>query len=150
MFAKHAFGQRIYKKAMKFPSGCAILYLHHSQGEENEIHENKDKGHNHIYDPHIWTSPVIAKQMLSNILEEIVKEDPENESHYREKADKYLKELDEIDSQFRTLAKEADIKTIYFADKFAMYYFLFKFILTLGLSFCVPQNNFTLSKFAVI
>ena len=90
---------------------------------ESEDEHNHD-GHNHIYDPHIWTSPVIAKQMLNNILEEIIKEDPENEAYYRENANKYLKELDELDSQFRTLSDEADIKTIYFADKFAMYYFV--------------------------
>lgn len=96
----------------------------HEESESDDEDENNHNGHNHIYDPHIWTSPVIAKQMLNNILEEIVKEDPENEAYYRENADNYLKELDEIDSQFRTLADEADIKTIYFADKFAMYYFV--------------------------
>ena len=94
--------------------------------EDTHIEElgEDEHSHNHVYDPHIWTSPVIAKQMVNNILEEIVKEDPENEAYYRENAEKYIEQLDELDSEFRTLADEADIKTIYFADKFAMYYFV--------------------------
>lgn len=107
--------------------GIELIKSEEDNHEDTEIHEedaDNHKGHNHVYDPHIWTSPAIAKQMLNNILEEIVKEDPENEAYYRENADNYSKQLDELDSQFRTLADEADVKTIYFADKFAMYYFV--------------------------
>lgn len=93
------------------------------EAEHDETEENHDS-HNHVYDPHIWTSPVIAKQMVQNILEEIVKVDPENEDYYRENAEKYIKDLEELDEDFRELINEADIKTIYFADKFAMYYFV--------------------------
>lgn len=92
--------------------------------EEDEAHgEEEHDAHNHVYDPHIWTSPVIARQMVENILNELIKIDAENEEYYRENAEKYLAQLGELDREFRQVVEQADIDTLYFADKFAMYYF---------------------------
>lgn len=88
--------------------------------EENEGHS----GHNHIYDPHIWTSLSNAKIMVQNIVDELVKIDSENEDYYRANGEKYLLELTELDNRFKEVVENSDIKTIYFADKFAMYYFV--------------------------
>ena len=97
-----------------------------SEHEEAEHEESESDGHthSHIYDPHIWTSPVMAKQMVENILEGLIAIDPENEDYYRENAANYLTQLDELDAEIRNVVDGADIKTIYFADKFAMYYFV--------------------------
>ncbi|MDE7432008.1 MAG: zinc ABC transporter substrate-binding protein [Lachnospiraceae bacterium] len=91
--------------------------------EEDEEQEEGYDTHNHVYDPHIWTSPVMAGQMVENILNELIKIDAENEEYYRKNAQDYLAELSELDREFRQTVEQADIKTLYFADKFAMYYF---------------------------
>lgn len=93
------------------------------QTEEDEEQEAGHDTHNHVYDPHIWTSPVMAGKMVENILNELVKIDAENEEYYRKNAQDYLAELSELDREFRQTVEQADIKTLYFADKFAMYYF---------------------------
>lgn len=105
--------------------GIELVKMEEEHNQE-DIDEDKESNasHNHVYDPHIWTSPVIAKQMVSNILDVIIEVDSENAEYYRENADAYLNKLDELDTKFRNLVEEADFKTIYFADKFAMYYFV--------------------------
>ena len=92
--------------------------------EEHSHEEHNNKEHEHIYDPHIWTSPVNAMVMVENILDELIRIDGENEDYYRENADKYLKELEELDKDIREVVDNSQIKTIFFADKFAMYYFV--------------------------
>ena len=93
------------------------------EGEEEHEDEHEDE-HEHIYDPHIWTSPVNAKIMVQNIIDELVEIDPDNGDYYKKNGEAYLNELTELDSDFRETIDNADIKTLYFADKFAMYYFV--------------------------
>lgn len=88
----------------------------------HEAHNHKE--HEHIYDPHIWTSPINAMIMVEDILDELIRIDSDNEDYYRENADKYLKELEQLDKDIREVVENAQIKTIFFADKFAMYYFV--------------------------
>lgn len=110
----------------------------HTEDEHNEEQvEERHSDHNHVFDPHIWTSPVIAKQMVENILKEIIAIDSENEDYYRENANNYLAELEELDTSFRQVVENADIQTLYFADKFAMYYFTSEY----GLSYVSAYDS---------
>lgn len=102
--------------------GIDLVKEEHNHEEHD--HEEHNKEHEHIYDPHIWTSPVNAMIMVENILDELIRIDGENEDYYRENADKYLKELEELDKDIREVVDNSQIKTIFFADKFAMYYFV--------------------------
>lgn len=94
---------------------------HKEHADEEEEHEEE---HDHIYDPHIWTSPVNAKLMVENIVNELMKIDPDNADYYNNNAMAYLEELSQLDNDLRETIDNADIKTLYFADKFAMYYFV--------------------------
>ncbi len=49
-------------------------------------------------DPHIWNSPANAKIMVGNICEGLIQADPEHEAYYIANRDKYLRELDDVDS----------------------------------------------------
>lgn len=91
---------------------------HH--GEEEEEHEEE---HHHEYDPHIWTSPVIAMSMVDNIADSLCEVDPENADYYKENAENYKNELTELDSNFKEVVANGKRDTIYFGGKFAMYYF---------------------------
>lgn len=93
-----------------------------NHGHEEEAHEYS--GHHHEYDPHIWTNPVFAISMVENITNALCTRDPEHAVQYRERADEYISELEELDAAFREIADEAQYKTIFFGGRFAMSYFV--------------------------
>lgn len=90
---------------------------------EEEHGTEESGGHEHIYDPHIWTSLENACIMVSDIAGTLSELDPENEKYYLENSERYISELRLLESQFQEIAANADHKTIYFGGKFAMYYF---------------------------
>ena len=105
----------------------------HEEHDEEAAHEHEDEeqhtshshaGHTHEYDPHIWTSPVYAMQMVENIVDALVAEDPQHESEYRQRADEYIAKLKEVDSAFRKVSESAQHRTIFFGGRFAMTYFV--------------------------
>ena len=59
--------------------------------------------HGEILDPHIWTSPPLVKIQAKNILDALLNIDPMHKSGYTTRYNGFLKELDEIDADLRTL-----------------------------------------------
>lgn len=53
-------------------------------------------------DPHIWLSPKRVKVMVEKIKEEMIKIDSDNEDKYKENAERFIKQLDELDSKIKT------------------------------------------------
>ena len=114
--------------------------------EHNHVHENEpctdethnhedgyvhveetleqDHGHSHEYNPHIWTSPVLAMTMVENIINAFVSADPANASYYEANGHAYLDKLHELDHHFRTIVENADFDTIYVGSKFSLLYFM--------------------------
>lgn len=82
-----------------------------------------DDEHDHEIDPHVWTSPVNAGIMVKNILDAVCTVDPGNTEYYRSNADNYLKQLEELDAEFRTIVAEGKRKEIVFGSRFALKYF---------------------------
>lgn len=101
---------------------------YHDDADEHEHDESSGShshaGHTHEYDPHIWTSPVYAMQMVENIVEALVEKDPQHEAEYRQRADEYIGRLTELDTAFRQVSEQAAHKTIFFGGRFAMTYFV--------------------------
>ena len=92
----------------------------HSHTDE-ETHEDE---HSHgIYDPHIWTDPQNAEIIVSNILNALIKLDPDNREIYEKNAENLIKELRLLDKDFETFFSSCENKKIVFGGKFAMYYF---------------------------
>lgn len=85
--------------------------------------EHAGHDHSHNADPHIWTSPINAIQMVENIEKALVKIDGQNGEFYKENAHEYIHSLEELDSQFREVVRNSNSKTIYFGGRFAMSYF---------------------------
>lgn len=85
--------------------------------------EHAGHAHSHNADPHIWTSPINAIQMVENIEKALVKIDGQNGEFYKENAHEYIHSLEELDSQFREVVSNSNSKTIYFGGRFAMSYF---------------------------
>lgn len=54
-------------------------------------------------DPHVWLSPRNAKIMVNNVYKALVQVDPANEEYYHENMKAYLKDLDDLDGEIKTL-----------------------------------------------
>ena len=100
----------------------------HEEHDNIDDHEHEEHGeeghvHSHEYDPHIWTSPVIAKKMVDNIAASLCYVDSENASYYKMNAENYKKQLDELDAEFTEIVSGGIRNKVYFGGKFALYYF---------------------------
>lgn len=93
----------------------------HDHGTIAKEHSDHD-GHDHTYDPHIWTSPKNAMIMVQNILEALCEVDPENADYYQANADAYLNELEALNHEFEEVVAHAKRQTIYHGGRFAMQY----------------------------
>jgi len=100
-------------------------------GHDHDEDEDHDHGHhhhgddcNHVFDPHIWTSPVNAKIMVENILNALVEIDPENEEFYRSNTEAYLADLEDLNASFIEVAENGVRDTIYHGGRFAMHYLM--------------------------
>ncbi len=95
------------------------------EDDEHDSHaEHSHSGHTHEYDPHIWTSPVYAMQMVENIVDALMEKDPQHAEEYRQRADEYIDKLAEVDAAFRQVSEESARRTIFFGGRFAMTYFV--------------------------
>ncbi len=97
------------------------------EDDEHDSHshaEHSHAGHTHEYDPHIWTSPVYAVQMVENIVDALMEKDPQHAAEYRQRADEYIDKLAEVDAAFRQVSEESAHRTIFFGGRFAMTYFV--------------------------
>ena len=94
---------------------------HDAEVEAGHDHSEGD-GHNHTYDPHIWTSPKNAMIMVNNILDALCEVDPENADYYKDNANAYLAELEELDHELKDVVANAKRDTIYHGGRFAMQY----------------------------
>ena len=92
--------------------------------EDHDPGEHGHEGHDHGgFDPHIWTSPVNAKQMVENIAQALMEADPAHAQLYRANADAYQARLDGLDAQFRKIVAKGEHREIVFGGRFALHYF---------------------------
>ncbi|WP_368031358.1 zinc ABC transporter substrate-binding protein [Arcobacter sp. s6] len=86
----------------------------HDDHKGHEKHDDHDKhGHeakdNHDahdedgLDPHIWLDPILVKIQAKNIYETMLKIDAQNGDFYKENYEQFLKELDELDANLKTI-----------------------------------------------
>lgn len=94
---------------------------HHHNDEESEELETHE--HDHEYDPHVWTDPILAKTMVDNIITELCYIDSENANYYKERGSIYKSQLDELNEEFKSIVANSSRKEIIFGGRFAFYYF---------------------------
>ena len=79
-------------------------------GNHGHFHGERSSGHQDLSgrDPHIWTSPPLAKQMVRNIRDALSALDPANRLEYARNTDALVSELGRLDQdlrdQFKNLA----------------------------------------------
>lgn len=74
---------------------------HDEHGDDDEAHEEAG-GH----DPHVWFSVANARTMVTNIRDSLVSLDTVNADFYRDNAERYLAELDALDTQIKARVAE--------------------------------------------
>ncbi|HDS03400.1 MAG TPA: cation ABC transporter substrate-binding protein [Firmicutes bacterium] len=88
-----------------------------------------EEGHGHgLKDPHVWLSPRLAKQMVKNIAEALIQDDPEKASSYKERRDTLLYELTLLQKEIRVILDEGEPQPFavfhpswgYFCDEFGL------------------------------
>ncbi|MBR6735556.1 MAG: zinc ABC transporter substrate-binding protein [Oscillospiraceae bacterium] len=106
-------------------------------------HEHEEESHHHVVDPHIWTSPVNAMAMVKAVCDAFCERDPDGESIYRENLDKYLKELESLDNDIRSIVENGNRKEIVFGSRYAFHYFSEEYGLTCYAAYdsCSEENE---------
>ena len=114
---------------------------HHQSHKDEEHHENEDENHedeehyhddkseevghhHHEYDPHIWLDPQNAVVMVKNIAEQLSKISPENAAFFNENANKYIEEINKLDSEIQDVVNTSKNNKIAFGGTFAYAYFV--------------------------
>ena len=90
--------------------------------ELHEEHEQESEGPE--YDEHVWTSPVNAERICTALCERLCALDPEGESLYRANLEHYREELRLLDAAFRKTVDDGMHRTVVFADRFPVRYFV--------------------------
>ncbi len=83
------------------------------------------------WDEHVWTAPVNAIAIVKAMTEELVSIDPANAKTYQANSDAYVAQLEALDQSFRDVVDASARKTVVFADRFPVRYFVEEF----GLSY---------------
>lgn len=91
----------------------------HDHEATEETHEHEDESHNHEdhdhgdVDPHVWLSPVISQDLALSIKNALVEKMPEQEATFTANYETLVKDLQNLDEQFKTMAEEASEKTFF-------------------------------------
>lgn len=101
--------------------------------------EEHDHDHDEVeereYDEHIWSSLENGIKMVNYIEEELSKLDNENESIYKEKAESYINDINEVKSEIEDIVANSKRKRLVFGDKMPMLYFVEEFGLEVSAAF---------------
>ena len=76
------------------------------------------------YDEHVWTSPRNAILICRKLCEALCAADPAGETEYRANLASYTAELEALDAAFTQVVADGARKTLVFADRFPLRYFV--------------------------
>ncbi len=91
------------------------------------------------YDPHIWLDPNNAIIMVNNILNGLIKVDPENQSFYENNAAIYIQKLQDLDNTYNDLFSHTKYTTIIFGGHYVLGYLAYHY----HLNYKSPYNGFS-------
>lgn len=74
-------------------------------------------------DPHVWTDPQYADEMVRKIADALCSADPDNAAEYKENADNYRNKIKKLDGDFKACVDAAPHKEMVFGTKFSLHYF---------------------------
>lgn len=81
--------------------GVAKLAAHHDEDQHKKEDNHKEAKHAHEGDSHMWLDPLAAQQEVNNILAALITVDEKNATYYKENAEKFNKQLAELDQDYK-------------------------------------------------
>ena len=75
----------------------------HTGHKKQDDHADHDAHDEEGLDPHIWLDPILVKIQAKNIYDTMLKVDAQNADFYKENYDQFIKELDELDANLKTI-----------------------------------------------
>lgn len=78
---------------------------HSNEDDERDDHDDHDRS---SVDPHVWLDPVLAQDLIDNIVDGLAEADPDNAETYEDNAAEYATGLEDLDDRFEDLVAEAD------------------------------------------
>lgn len=107
-------------KAVKSIKNKKLIAVNSSEGLMLEY------GREGFPDPHVWLDPLMAKTQTKNILNALVKKDPDNELYYTKNYDDFSRQLDDLDLEIAKNLKSCRHREIivshaafnYFAERY--------------------------------
>jgi zinc transport system substrate-binding protein len=112
---------------------------HGTRTESAESGTDILSGGERLYDPHIWTSPMVAVRMTEAIRDALIKLDGAGESFYSGNAESYIIKLWQLDERIRNVVAEAKRTEIIFGGRFALRNFADEY----GLSYLAAFDSCT-------
>ncbi len=85
--------------------------------------EHDHDGPRHDIDEHVWTSPKNAVIIVDRIAAAMAEKDPANAGLYEQNRQRYVGQLQQMDTTFRDVIGHAKRKTLLFGDRFPFRYF---------------------------
>lgn len=85
--------------------------------QQTKKKKGKDASKKAEHDPHVWLNPQNAKKEMENIKNALVKADEANKMVYESNYEKYAKELDKLDEEYRTTLRTLKNKNIIVAHE---------------------------------
>jgi zinc/manganese transport system substrate-binding protein len=105
-------------KLTEIDASQGIKPLNEISPVEQTAKEEKDHDHE-AGNPHVWLDPVLAKQQVTNIRDGLIAADPVNKATYEANAAAYIKELENLNSEYQqTLQKTPTCTFVTFHDAF--------------------------------
>ena len=88
-----------------FSEGVSLIHTAgHHHNDEAEHHHARLGNSDHessVANPHIWIDPVIAKSMVNKITAALCEVDHQHVTYYKERGQRYLEKLDELDQMIQ-------------------------------------------------
>lgn len=104
--------------------------------EDDDEHNHE---HLHTIDPHIWIDPQNVLIIIDNILEALIRIDPENHTFYETNAKNYQQKIKELDEAYYDLFSKTKYKTIIYAGHFVFGYLTKRY----NIGYITPYKGFS-------
>jgi zinc transport system substrate-binding protein len=102
--------------------GTAVRASDHLDLKTGQPEKGNDQAHAAaVTDPHFWLDPVLAQQIVINIRDGLSKADPQNTTFYAANAKAYIKQLAQLDQQYRDGLAQCQLRTIVVSHQSAGY-----------------------------
>ncbi|MEB2280838.1 zinc ABC transporter substrate-binding protein [Lysinibacillus xylanilyticus] len=84
----------------------------HEDHEDEDGHGHEDHDHGNV-DPHVWLSPTISQDLALSIKNTLVEKMPQQEATFTANYEALVKELQDLNNEFKAMADKAQEKTFF-------------------------------------